>query len=133
MATIRLPADFSEFLKSLNSNEVKYLLIGGYAVGYYGYPLATGNLDVWVEIDPGNAAKIVAVLTEFGFDVPGLSVDVFLKEDKVIRMGVPPLRIEVLTSISGVVFEECYRHRTRDVIDDIETNIISLHHLKCNK
>jgi hypothetical protein len=72
---MQLPLDFKEFLKLLNSRQVKYLLIGGYAVSYYGYPRATGDMDVWIAINPQNAAKVVEVLKEFGFDVANLSVD----------------------------------------------------------
>ena len=68
MATIRLPTEFKEFLKLLNSREVEYLLIGGYAVGYHGYPRATADMDLWVAIHQENAEKLVAVLKEFGFE-----------------------------------------------------------------
>jgi len=86
MATIHLPLDFKEFLRLLNAHQVKYLLIGGYAVGYHGYPRATAGMDIWVAIDPQNAEKLVAVLVEFGFAVPELSPGLFLKEDQIIRM-----------------------------------------------
>lgn len=133
MATSRLPTDFKDFLRLLNSKRVEYLLVGGYAVGYYGYPRATADIDIWIAIHPRNAGKMVVVIREFGFDVEGLSEELFLKEDNVVRMGVPPLRIEVLTTISGVNFDECYRERTTDTLDDIEVHIISLKHLKANK
>ena len=133
MVTTQLPQDFKEFLQLLNDKKVKYLLIGGYAVGYHGYPRATVDMDVWIAIESENAEKIVLVLREFGFDVPKLSVELFLKEDQVIRMGVPPLKLEILTTISGVEFEECYEERVIDKIDDINVNIISLRHLKINK
>jgi predicted nucleotidyltransferase len=133
MAMIRLPPDFKEFLQLLDSHQVKYLLIGGHAVGYHGYPRATADMDVWIAIHPQNAEKLVAVLKEFGFDVPELSTDLFLKENQIIRMGVPPMKIEILTTISGVSFAECYAERTIDVIDGVEVNIISLEHLKVNK
>lgn len=84
---ILLPQDFKDFLKLLNSRQVDYLLIGGYAVSYYGYPRATGDMDVWIGINPENANKIVQVLKEFGFDVPSLSPELFLQENKVIRKG----------------------------------------------
>lgn len=129
----RLPPDFKEFLQLLNSKEVEYLLIGGYAVGYYGYPRATGDIDVWVAIERGNAEKVVAALQEFGFSLPELSAELFLQEDRIIRIGVPPLRIEVLTTISGVSFKECYAQRIVDTIDEVEVKLISLHHLKTNK
>jgi len=133
MATIRLPPDFKEFLQLLGSRQVEYLLIGGHAVGYHGYPRATADMDVWVAIHPQNAQKLVAVLREFGFDVPELSTDLFLQENQIIRMGVPPMKIKILTTISGASFAECYTERTVDVIDGIKVNIISLKHLKVNK
>ena len=133
MDTIRLPQDFRDFLKLLNWHEVEYLLIGGFAVGYHGYPRATGDMDVWIATSPENADKMVRVLKEFGFDVPELKADLFLKKRQVVRMGMPPIRIEVLTDISGVSFKDCYEKRIPDVIDDLTVNIISLEHLKINK
>lgn len=133
MATSLLPPDFKDFLRLLNSKSVEYLLIGGYAVGYHGYVRATADIDIWIAIHPENAQKVTEVIREFGFNVEGLSAELFLQESKVIRMGVPPLRIEVLTTISGVDFDECYSERIVDTLDDIEVNIISLRHLKTNK
>ncbi len=133
MATIQLPPDFKEFLQLLNAHDVQYLLIGGYAVGYYGYPRPTGDMDIWIAVHPHNAAKIVAVLQEFGFTVPELSPDLFLQEKQIIRLGVPPLRLEILTTIDGVTFNECYSQRTQDTIDGVAVNLISLSHLKANK
>ncbi len=133
MATPLLPPDFKEFLRLLNENEVEYLLIGGYAVGYYGYVRATADMDVWIASNAENASRAVAALKEFGFSVPELSEELFLKDDTIARMGVPPFRIEVLTSISGVGFEECYTERVVDVIDGIELPIIGLRHLRMNK
>lgn len=133
MATIRLPRDFKEFLQLLNAHQVEYLLIGGYAVGYHGYPRATADMDIWVAIHPQNADKLVTVLRQFGFDLPELSVDLFLKENQIIRMGVPPVRIEVTTTISGVTFGECYTQRVVDVLDGVEVSLIDLEHLKINK
>ena len=75
MATIRLPPDFRDFLKLLNSEKVEYLLVGGYAVGYYGYPRATGDMDIWIASTPKNAAKIVTVLKQFGFSESALSAE----------------------------------------------------------
>jgi len=130
---IQLPPDFKEFLQLLNEYQVEYLLIGGYAVGYHGYPRATGDMDIWVAIHPVNATKIVTVLREFGFDVPELSVELFLEEDKIIRMGVPPVRLEITTTISGVKFDECFSDRIIDTLDGVKVNLISLKQLKINK
>ena len=133
MATIRLPSDFKEFLRLLNSHQVKYLLIGGYAVGYHGYPRVTGDMALWVAIHQNNAEKLVDALREFGFNTPQLSANLFLTENQVIRIGIPPMRIELLTTISGVSFDRCYSGRIVDVIDDVEVHIINLEHLKQNK
>ena len=114
-------------------HQVEYLLIGGYAVAYHGYPRATNDMDVWVAIHPDNARRLVSVLQLFGFSVPELSDDLFLQKDKIIRMGVPPMRIEILTSISGVSFEECYTNRIVDEIDGILVNLIALKQLRQNK
>jgi hypothetical protein len=109
------------------------LLIGGYAVGYYGYPRATADMDIWIATQPKNAEKVVQVLQEFGFGVEGLTPALFLKAEQIIRMGVPPIRIEILTTISGVSFEKCYAARKIDVLDGVEVALISLEHLKINK
>jgi hypothetical protein len=130
---LNLPLDFKEFLKLLNEKGVRYLLIGGYAVGYHGYPRATGDMDVWIAIHPDNAQKMVEVLKDFGFDHPELTPELFLQENKIIRMGYPPMRLEISTGISGVEFDECYSNRIADTIDGVEVNIIDLPHLKVNK
>ena len=133
MATIHLPPDFKEFLKLLNAHQVEYLLIGGYAVGYHGYPRATVDMDIWIAMNPANSQRIVTVLKEFGFDLPELSPELFLKEWQIIRLGVPPVRIELATTVSGVNFNECYAERLTDILDGVKVNLISLRHLKINK
>jgi len=133
MATTHLPPDFKEFLRLLSVHKVEYLLIGGYAVGYYGYPRATADMDIWIAMNPANSDRIVAVLKEFGFDLPELSPELFLKEWQIIRLGVPPVRIELATTISGVNFGECYAQRVVAVLDGVKVSLISLKHLKANK
>jgi len=133
MATIHLPSDFKEFLKLLNAHQVEYLLIGGYAVGFHGYPRATVDMDIWIAMNPANSQRIVTVLKEFGFDLPELSPELFLKEWQIIRLGVPPVRIELATTVSGVNFNECYAERIADILDGVKVNLISLRHLKINK
>ena len=128
--TIRLQADLKEFLSLLASNRVEYLLIGDYAVGYYGYPRPTGDLDVWIAISPQNAQRVVNALTDFGFTA---AIEKFLQENSVVRMGVSPFRVEILTTIDGVSFPECYTSRNTAVIDGIEVNLIDLQHLRLNK
>ncbi|MBI5215436.1 MAG: nucleotidyltransferase [Ignavibacteriae bacterium] len=130
---MKLPPDFKDFLKLLNENEVKYLLIGGYAVGYHGYVRTTNDLDIWVNPTAYNAERVVTVLQKFGFDLPDVKVDLFLQEKRIIRMGNPPMRIELCTSISGVNFDDCFQERVVNTIDNIHVNIISLEKLKINK
>ncbi len=124
MATIRLPPDFKDFLQLLNSHQVEYLLIGDYAVGYHGYPRATGDMDIWIAIHPQNAEKVVTVLREFGFDLPELSVELFLKENQIIRMGVPPVKIDITTTISGVQFDESYAQPIVAILDPAQAHLI---------
>jgi len=133
MAIPALARDFKEFMKSLNSNGVEYLLIGGYAVSIYGYVRATNDLDIWVNVSPENAVRINRALGEFGFRAAGLTADLFLARDNVVRIGVPPIRIEILTSISGVEFEACYAEKKLIQIEDLVVPVISLARLRENK
>ncbi len=130
---IQLPTEFKEFLRSFNDHDVEYLLIGGYAVSYHGYPRATADITVWVACNRSNADRIVEALKAFGFDVPELTPALFLKEQRVVRMGIAPLRIEISMSVDGVEFEACYRERIVDTIEGMEISIINLEHLKQNK
>ena len=130
---IRLPQDFREFLQLLHSHKVEYLLIGGYAVGCHGHPRATGDIDFWVAMHPENARRLVNLLRQFGFASTPIDPALFLQEKKVIRMGNSPLRIELLTTISGVKFEECYSRRIVTTLDGVEVNVIGLDDLKAYK
>ncbi len=108
-------------------------MIGAYAVGYHGYPRATPDMDIWIAHNSANAERMVAVLRAFGFDTSELSADVFLQDQDVVRLGKPPMCIKIMTTISGVNFDECYAERTVDMIDGVEVNFIGLKHLKINK
>ena len=130
---IEFPRDFKEFLQLLNSKKIEYLVIGGYAVGYHGYPRATGDLDIWIDMNDETAIKMVEVLKGFGFDPPELKKDLFLKEQKVIRLGVPPMRLEVITSIDGVDFKPCFANRSIADFGDFRVNFISKGDLLINK
>jgi predicted nucleotidyltransferase len=133
MATIELHPDFKDFLRLLNSHKVKYLLVGGYAVGYHGFPRATGDMDIWIEMSEANSKKVVSAFREFGMSDETFSEKLFLEKNKVIRIGLPPVRIEVITSASGVDFNECYSNRAGIEIDGILIHFISLQDLKKNK
>jgi hypothetical protein len=133
MANQVLPSDFKEFLKLMNDVGVEYLLIGGYAVGYHGYPRTTADMDIWVAVSSKNASKLVDVFHRFGLRNPNLTPELFLQRGKIIRMGVPPMRIEVLTKIDGVSFPKCYAAREIVTLDGMPVNLISLRHLRTNK
>ncbi|PKN63031.1 MAG: hypothetical protein CVU57_21185 [Deltaproteobacteria bacterium HGW-Deltaproteobacteria-15] len=133
MAEIELHPDFKDFLRLLNSHDVRYMLVGGYAVGYHGYPRATGDMDIWIETSESNSKKLASVFSEFGVPSDTITENLFLEKDKVIRMGVPPVRIEVITGASGVDFNECFPKRDVIEIDGIPVNFISLQDLKKNK
>ena len=133
MAGIELHPDYKDFLRLLNSHNVRYLLVGGYAVGYHGYPRATGDMDIWIEMSEPNSKKVASAFRDFGMADEAISESLFLEKNKVIRMGVPPVRLEVITSASGVDFHECYSNREAVEIEGILINFISLQDLKKNK
>jgi len=133
MDPVSLFPDFKEFLKLMNSADVRYLVLGGYAVNYHGHHRTTGDLDVWIAVDPQNAQRVSQVLQEFGFGASTVPASVFLEVGKVFRMGRKPVRIEILTQPSGVEFEDCYRRRISAVVDGVEIPFISLEDLKANK
>lgn len=128
-----LPHDFKEFLALLDSAKIEYLLVGGYAVGFHGYPRPTGDLDIWIAMTPSNAEKLVPVLASFGFASAGATPDLFLHPGRVVRMGVPPVRIEILTSISGVEFDGCRSRSVLTTIDGTPVRIIGREDLIANK
>ena len=105
-----LNQDFKEFIKSLNDNGVRYLVIGGYAVALHGYPRYTNDMDVWVEMTADNFSKIVKALNQFGFGWLDLKESDFTVPDQIIQLGYPPRQIDILTTLPGVKFSECYSH-----------------------
>jgi predicted nucleotidyltransferase len=129
----RLADDFREFLRLLRDHDVAYLLIGGYAVGYHGHPRATGDMDIWVERSDENATRLVAVLEDFGFARGAARVGMFTTPGKIVRMGVPPMRLEILNQIDGVEFLDCYPRRLEVAIDGEHVDLISLADLRTNK
>ena len=133
MATIRLPKDFQEFFALLNSEKVEYLLVGGYAVNHYGYVRTTGDMDVRVAVSPSNAKALVRALRKFGLAAASLSEEMFLVRNKIVRMGMPPLQIDLLTDVEGADFERCFASRTVKALEGVEVNIIGLDDLKANK
>jgi hypothetical protein len=125
--------DFREFIELLNSNNVKYLVVGGYAVAFHGYPRYTKDMDIWIWINENNAKKLIKTLEEFGFSSLGLKKEDFLKPEYVIQLCYPPNRIDILTKISGLEFEKCYKSRIKTNMDGITIDFIDLENLKKNK
>lgn len=128
-----LTDDFREFLRLLSAKRVEYLLVGGYAVGLHGYPRATVDLDIWVHAVPANAERTVAALKDFGFESRSLEPGLFTSPRSIVRFGVPPFRIEVMTSIDGVEFDACRRRAVEFDLDGLDVPVISLDDLKANK
>ena len=128
-----LNQDFREFIESLNDNRVRYLVVGGYAVAYHGHPRYTKDIDIWVDQSSDNTDHLLSALKQFGFASLGLNAEDFLEPDQVIQLGNPPNRIDLLTSLTGVSFEECYAKRITLDIDGLDINFIDLEDLKVNK
>jgi hypothetical protein len=108
---LKLPKDLKDFIALLNAHDVWYLVVGGYAVAYHGYPRMTGDIDLFVEVSPENARKLEAVLGEFGFSGMGLTAADFLEPGTIIQLGYPPNRIDLITSLSGVTFAPAWEQR----------------------
>lgn len=128
-----LSKDFKEFIGLLNEHNVKYLVVGGYAVAIHGYPRYTKDLDVWIELSPDNAGRILKALDKFGFSPLDFKPDDFLEADQIIQLGYPPNRIDILTSLTDLTFEECYRSRVQVEIQGVHINFIDVDNLKKNK
>lgn len=128
-----LSQDFKQFIGSLNESDVRYLVIGGYAVALHGHPRYTKDLDVWIGPGAENATKLVTALGEFGFGSLGLKAEDFLQPDQIVQLGYPPNRIDLFVSLKGVDFEECYGSRVDVDIDGVSVRFIDLENLRKNK
>jgi len=129
----KLDSNFADFLRSLNARKVEYLVVGGYAVGYHGFVRTTGDLDVFVRLSQQNAENLLAAFKDFGFDVPELTLALLMESGKIVRIGVPPLRLEVMNEISGVSFDSCYGRRLEETIDGVRICFIDRESLLLNK
>jgi hypothetical protein len=127
-----LPDDFRDFLSILNEEQVEYLIVGGWALGVHGYVRATGDMDIWVGIEDENIGKLISSLEEFG--VPGgISKEFFMEKGNALRMGMPPMRIEVITEASGIDFPQCYLRKIEIEADGVTVPFIAYEDLVRNK
>jgi len=118
--------DFKEFVQLLIKNQVEYLVVGGYAVSIHGYPRYTGDLDIWINPTPKNSVKVLDCLNE-------LTENDFIKEYGIIQLGYPPVRIDIINTLDGVTFDECFQNKSIIEIDGLSVYIISLNDLIKNK
>lgn len=124
---------FRDFLELLESRDVDYVVVGGYAVGFYGFPRYTGDIDIFVAISPANASRILSAFHDFGFGDIGLTEKDFLEEEVIIEIGREPVKIQILTGIDGVTFEQCRKNKIVAKIDGLAIPLISLPDLIVNK
>jgi predicted nucleotidyltransferase len=125
--------DFKEFLALLNEHEVKFIIVGGYALAYHGAPRFTGDIDVFIKSDKENAERMLKSLEEFGFGSLDISIEDFLQPDNIIQLGVPPVRIDLITSISGVTWEEANASKEKGLFGDVTVSFIGKEQFINNK
>ncbi|RYE35269.1 MAG: hypothetical protein EOP42_06675 [Sphingobacteriaceae bacterium] len=125
--------DFVDFIELLNIHQVEHLIVGAHALAFHGRPRHTGDLDIWINPNTTNANKMVNVLKDFGFGSLGLTKEDFVKENHVTQLGYPPLRIDILNSISGVDFEDAYQTKVTGEIDGLQIAYININHFIANK
>ena len=125
--------DFREFIESFIAHDVRFLIVGGYALAAHGLPRATGDLDAWVWLGGDNAERIVAALDDFGFGGLGLSANDFESSGRVVQLGDPPYRIDILTSIDGVAFDDAWERRLAVPLGELTAPFIGRADLVVNK
>jgi hypothetical protein len=125
--------DFRDLLALFSNHKVDFIIVGAYALGFHGAPRYTGDLDVFVKPDAGNAENIMAALAEFGFGDVGLSASEFEKEGKVVQLGFPPVRVDILTSITGVSWHQAESGCVMGSFGDLKVNYIGRSEFAANK
>ncbi|MEI6565022.1 MAG: nucleotidyl transferase AbiEii/AbiGii toxin family protein [bacterium] len=116
---MEIQPDFRDLLKLFNDHEVEFLVVGGYALAFHGAPRFTGDLDLFIRPSPSNARRVLDALNDFGFSFPNITLDDFQIPDNVVQLGVPPIRIDLMTSISGVSWAEAESHKVPGMYGDI--------------
>jgi predicted nucleotidyltransferase len=124
-----LNKDLREFIGLLNEKGVKYLVIGGYAVAYHGYPRYTKDIDIWIWLNEENAQKVIETIKAFGMASMHILVDDLLNPDSVIQLGMPPNRIDILTDLETLDFETCYAQKETASLDGLDIAFLDFDNL----
>ena len=130
---MKIQKDLKEFIALMNSHEVEYIIVGGHAVAYHGYPRFTGDMDFFVRTSAENAARIITVLQSFGFTGAEQLEPTLVTAGKVVQLGRPPNRIDLLTGIDGVTFEQAVAGAIEIKMDELPVRMIGLEDLLKNK
>lgn len=126
---MELDKNFREFIALLNEHKVKYLIIGGYAVNFHGYPRYTKDIDLWLWMTGPNIENLIQAIKNFGFESLSLQIEDFMTPENIIQLGYEPYRIDLLVDIEGVVFDECFERRVEADLDGVNTKFLSLQDL----
>lgn len=129
----RMNRDFSELLLAFNANEAEYLVVGAHALAVYGHVRATKDLDVWIRADKENAHRVWRAISDFGAPAGDLTVADLTRPGTIFQIGMPPLRIDIITEIDGVSFADAWPDRLATTFGDVPVFVISRHHLIANK
>jgi len=125
--------DFKEFLALLNEHEVEFIIVGGYALAFHGAPRFTGDIDVFIKPDKANAERMLKTFSEFGFGSLDIATEDFLQPNHIIQLGVPPVRIDLITSISGVSWEDANESKVEGLFGDVTVSFIGREQFIINK
>ncbi len=125
--------DFKELLELFNGRKVEYIIVGAYALAYHGAPRFTGDIDIFVHPSPENAKKILSALGDFGFGSQSLTIEDFKNPDSVVQLGVPPVRIDIITSITGVDWEEADKGKRESLYGDVPVYFLGRDQYIANK
>ena len=128
-----IPSDFKELLECLNAYEVEYVIVGAYALAFYGHPRLTGDMDICVLPEAVNADKVIAALKDFGFGSLELNAEDFMIPDTVIQLGLPPIRVDIINSLTGISIEEVFSNRVEGFLGDIQVHFIGRREFIANK
>ena len=122
---MKLSPSFRELLASLSERNVRYLIVGGYAVAYHARPRYTKDIDLWIESEPNNILRLLEALQDFGFGSLGLAPEDFASPGQFVQLGYPPNRVDLLTSVPGLTFEEAWQNRAQEQLEGIALNLLS--------